>query len=78
MCDRRLDYARLSRDFGFDFATTYANEIASLTDLEADGVVRCSPEGFEITPAGTPLLRVVASRFDATLSMAPRKHSKVI
>ncbi|PTY06279.1 oxygen-independent coproporphyrinogen III oxidase [Opitutaceae bacterium EW11] len=78
MCDRKLDYQRLSRDFGFNFQQAYAHELSSLADLEADGIVRCSPSGMEVTPAGGPLLRVVAMRFDATLQQAPRRHSKVI
>jgi hypothetical protein len=34
--------------------------------------------GFALTPAGMPLLRVVAMHFDATLKPATGKHSQVI
>ncbi len=78
MCDRRLDFAALSRKLGIDFAATYTREIASLDDLVADGLVTRSSAGFEVTPVGVPLLRVVAMRFDATLSAGPRKHSRTI
>ena len=78
MCDRRLNFAALSRKLGLDFAATYAREIASLDDLVADGLVVRTPAGFEVTPVGVPLLRVVAMRFDATLSAGPRKHSRTI
>lgn len=78
MCDRRLDFAALSQAFGFDFAELYVNELASLADLEADGIIRHTPGGFEVTPAGAPLLRVVAMRFDTTLSSAAQKHSRTI
>ncbi len=78
MCDRGLNYANLSRELGVDFAQTYAREIASLADLEADGIVRCQPCGIEITSRGAPLLRVVAMRFDQYLSTAPNRHSKTI
>jgi oxygen-independent coproporphyrinogen-3 oxidase len=78
MCDRGLNYASLSRELGVDVAQTYAREIASLADLEADGIVRRTPGGFEITRRGAPLLRVVAMRFDAYLSTAPNRHSKTI
>jgi oxygen-independent coproporphyrinogen III oxidase len=78
MCDRRLDFAALSKSFGFDFAELYVNELASLADLEADGIVRHTAQGFEVTPAGAPLLRVVAMRFDATLTAARQKHSRTI
>ena len=68
MCERRLDFAGLSAEFGFDFANTYAAELASLDDLVADGLVRRSPRGVELTAAGVLLVRVVAARFDAYLA----------
>ena len=78
MCDRRLDFAGLSREFGFDFAETYAAELASLTDLEADGIVRREPGGLVVTPRGAPLLRIVAMRFDASTYAAARQHSQTV
>ncbi len=78
MCDRRLNFAALSRALGVDFATAYATELASLYDLEADGLITRTPTGVEVTKVGVPLLRVVAMRFDATLSAGPRKHSRTI
>ena len=61
-----------------DVPTTYAKEIASLTDLEADGLLKRSSTGVQVTPIGGPLLRVIAMRFDAYLSKAPNRHSKTI
>jgi oxygen-independent coproporphyrinogen-3 oxidase len=78
MCDRRLDFGALSRSLGLDFAATYASELRSLADLEADGLIARTPSGLEVTRVGVPLLRVVAMRFDATLSAGPRKHSRTI
>lgn len=78
MCERRLDYAALSRAFGFDFAKTYAAEIASLGDLEADGIVSRSALGIEVTARGAPLLRIVAMRFDPTDYSGARQHSKTV
>ncbi|MDO8541386.1 MAG: oxygen-independent coproporphyrinogen III oxidase [Opitutaceae bacterium] len=78
MCDRRLDFAALSRSLGVDFAASYASEIASLADLETDGLIARTPSGLEVTRIGVPLLRVVAMRFDSTLSAGPKKHSRTI
>lgn len=78
MCDRRLNFGAMSRKLGIDFASTYAREIASLTDLEADGLITRTNEGIDVTRVGVPLLRVVAMRFDATLSAGPGKHSRTI
>ena len=33
MCDRRLDFAALDREFGCDVTNDYAREIAGLADL---------------------------------------------
>jgi oxygen-independent coproporphyrinogen-3 oxidase len=78
MCDRRLDYKKLSLELGIDFPQVYDREIASLQDLAADGIIGLGSEGFAVTPAGAPLLRVVAMRFDATLKPAAGKHAQVI
>lgn len=78
MCYRRIDFAQLTREFHFDFREAYHSELTSLYDLEKDGIVRLTDSALEVTAAGAPLVRVVAMRFDATLQLAPKKHSKVI
>jgi oxygen-independent coproporphyrinogen-3 oxidase len=78
MCDRRLDYEALSRQLGIEVTSAYAAEIASLTDLEADGLLVRTAGGLTITPRGVPLLRIVAMRFDATFVAAPRRHAQTI
>lgn len=65
MCDRRINYAEISREIGVDFGQTYANELASLADLQEDGVVEIDGAELRVTEKGLPLLRVVAQRFDA-------------
>ncbi len=78
MCDRGLDYARLSERIGVDFAASYAAEIAGLADLAADGLIRFTAEGFEVRPVAVPLLRVIAMRFDATFAKGSAQHSRTI
>ena len=78
MCERRLDFRSLSEALGVDFAATYAGELGSLDDLEADGLVRRTGTGVEVTRAGVPLLRVIAMRFDPTVVNSPRQHSATI
>jgi oxygen-independent coproporphyrinogen-3 oxidase len=78
MCDRRLDFAALSRSLRVDFRTRYADELASLADLEADGIVVCTPASVQVTPLGTPLLRVVAMRFDPHVTAGALQHSRTI
>jgi oxygen-independent coproporphyrinogen-3 oxidase len=78
MCDRQLDFAALTRQLGVDFAATYAAEIESLADLESDGLLLRTPEGIHVTALGTPLLRVIAMRFDPTIRPAARQHAMAI
>jgi oxygen-independent coproporphyrinogen III oxidase len=78
MCDRRLNFASLSAALGLRFEEAYAAELASMADLEEDGVVERTATELRVTPRGQPLLRVVAMRFDATLENAAGLHSRVI
>jgi oxygen-independent coproporphyrinogen-3 oxidase len=78
MCDRRLDFTALSSELGVEFGSTYAAELASLSDLESDGIIRRTPAGFEVTPVGAPLLRVVAMRFDAYYRPETKRHAQAI
>ena len=78
MCDRGLNFSALSNEFGFNFAENYAEPLASLSDLERDGIVTRTSDGLTVTPRGMPLLRVVAMRFDAYLGDHTQRFSKTI
>lgn len=78
MCHRRIDYATLGAELRTDIPETYAEEIASLEDLRADGIVEIDAQGIRVTPAGVPLLRIVAMRFDEHHVQKPRRHSLAI
>ena len=78
MCRRRVDFAGLSRRLGLDVRQAYAAEIASLADLEADGLLQRDEGGFAITPLGELFRRIIAMRFDAYLDRGPRKFSRTV
>jgi len=79
MCDLELDYAALSEQVGVNVAEHFASEIASFSDLEADGLVRRSATGLKITSAGRLFIRNVAMRFDAYLPrQAERRFSQTV
>jgi oxygen-independent coproporphyrinogen-3 oxidase len=78
MCDRRLDFRTLSERLGLDFPSVYATELASLDDLEADGLLRRTATAVEVTRTGVPLLRVIAMRFDPTVVASALQHSRTI
>lgn len=78
MCDLRLDYGALSREFGFDFAATYTRELARLEPLADDGLVELNTDGLRVTDAGRLLLRNIAVCFDAHLTAEPRQHARAV
>lgn len=78
MCRSRVDYLDLSHRIGVDAPTEFAAEIASLADLEADGLLTRDAMGFDITPLGELFRRIIAMRFDAYLDRGPRKYSKTV
>jgi oxygen-independent coproporphyrinogen-3 oxidase len=78
MCDRRLNFAALSRELDVEFSQAYAAELDGLADLIADGLLAHGDGGLEVTPVGVPLLRVIAMRFDGGLAAGPAQHSRTI
>ena len=79
MCDLSLDYAAMSRKLGINFEQHFASELASLAPFEADGLVRRSGTGVEVTDAGRLFIRNIAMCFDNTLApVGERRHSRTI
>ena len=79
MCDLELDYATLSSQIGVSAPHYFAAEIASLDDLEADGLVQRFASGLKITNEGRLFIRNVAMRFDAYLPrQAERRFSQTV
>lgn len=79
MCDLSLDYAALSQKLGISFEQHFAGELTALAPFEADGLVRRTPGGVEVTDAGRLFIRNIAMCFDNSLAPAgERRHSKTI
>jgi oxygen-independent coproporphyrinogen-3 oxidase len=79
MCDLSLDYQAMSQRLGIPFASHFERELEALAPFEADGLVKRSATGFEVTQAGRLFIRNIAMTFDNTLAPASeRKHSRTI
>jgi oxygen-independent coproporphyrinogen-3 oxidase len=79
MCDLSLDCDAMSRRLGIGFAAHFASELAALAPFEADGLIRRTASGFEVTDTGRLFIRNIAMCFDNTLAPAgERRHSKTI
>src|SRR3954469_25818185 len=57
MCDLSLDFAAMSQKLGVHFEQHFASELASLAPFEADGLVKRTPAGLEITDGGRLFIR---------------------
>ena len=79
MCDLSLDFAAMSQKLGINFEQHFAKELASLAPYEADGLVKRTAAGLEVTDAGRLFIRNIAMCFDNILAPAgERRHSKTI
>jgi len=73
MCNLYIDYAQLSEQLGLDFAEYFKTDIASLDDLEVDGLVRRETGGLHVTPLGRLFVRIIAMRFDPAIQSGQPK-----
>jgi oxygen-independent coproporphyrinogen III oxidase len=79
MCDFDLDFAAIEARYGIRFAEYFADDLAAIAPLAADGLAELGPAGIKVTPRGRLLVRVVAMQFDRYLrERQERRHSKVI
>jgi oxygen-independent coproporphyrinogen-3 oxidase len=79
MCDLGLNYAAMSQRLGINFTSHFEREIEALATFEADGLVRRSETGLEVTDKGRLFIRNIAMCFDNTLAASgERKHSRTI
>lgn len=79
MCDLGLDYPAMSQKLGINFTDYFAKELASLSDLEADGLLQRTATGLTVTDLGRLLVRNIAMRFDAYLAQEKeRRYSRTI
>jgi oxygen-independent coproporphyrinogen-3 oxidase len=78
MCQFQLDKAELETKYHLSFDTSFdeyfASEQAELSALEADGLVRLSPNHIKVTPVGRLLIRNIAAVFDTYLH---KKRSQI-
>ena len=77
MCTGFLDLTALARAFGLPNAQ-FAAERARLAPLIADGLVELAGNHVMVTDSGRPLVRVIASCFDAYLNDGPGRHSQAV
>ncbi|UTO04701.1 oxygen-independent coproporphyrinogen III oxidase [Moraxella sp. FZLJ2107] len=79
LCHDYMNFAELRRLFGIEPTEVFANEIAELHDMAADGLVSIDDDGVTILPKGRILGRSITMVFDEYLSQKHQgRFSKVI
>ncbi len=77
MCDLAYSEADLHRHFG-DRARSLAGIVAGMDDLEAEGLIERTADGFRIPEAAAPFVRTVCTRFDAYLARTDAIHAPAV
>lgn len=70
MCNFVVPYAVVEARHGIDFRAHFANELAALEPLEAEGLVARGADGLRVPDGARLLVRNVAMAFDAYLAPA--------
>ncbi len=78
MCDLELNFENMSRQLR-SISRIFCDELASLNEMEEDGLLELKNHGLFVTNVGRLLIRNIAMRFDAYLPRtAERRFSKPI
>jgi oxygen-independent coproporphyrinogen-3 oxidase len=67
MCNFRIDPGAVAAQYGIDFATYFAPDLAELAQYEREGLVRIAADRVEATPIGELFVRNLAMCFDRYL-----------
>ncbi|MCU0841144.1 MAG: oxygen-independent coproporphyrinogen III oxidase [Thiobacillaceae bacterium] len=76
MCDLELDMQSFGAEWGIDFRDYFADALAELPPLAADGLVRIAPDRIAVTDLGRLFLRNIAMCFDSYLRQASQEQPR--
>lgn len=78
ICHFELSFAAIERQFRIDFRQYFAEELANLKGMEADGLLIIAAEGIRVSTPGRLLIRNICMVFDKYLTQKQQQFSKVI
>ncbi|WP_373101230.1 MULTISPECIES: oxygen-independent coproporphyrinogen III oxidase [Pasteurellaceae] len=64
ICNFKLDYSAIERQYSIDFATHFAEDLALLQPLADDGLIEITPRGLQVSSKGRLLIRNICLCFD--------------
>ena len=80
ICNFRLDYSQIEKQYNLDFKTHFAEDLQLLQPMADDGLVEIRDDALVVTPRGRLLIRNICMCFDTYLrnQMRQRQFSRVI
>jgi len=67
MCNFRLDFQEIKKQYGIDYHTYFRNEHQQLAEFFTDDLLEMINGGIKVTPVGQTFIRNIAMAFDAYL-----------
>lgn len=80
ICNFRLDYPQIEKQYNLDFKTHFAEDLQLLQPMADDGLIEIRDDALVVTPRGRLLIRNICMCFDTYLrnQMRQRQFSRVI
>ena len=78
MCDFRLDFADVEKQFGVSFVSHFSEGLGRLREFASDKLIELSADKIVVTGAGRLFIRNIAMCFDAYVQPGEGRHSKTI
>ncbi len=78
MCDLALDFTSFEERYGINFEEHFAEALAALVEMQADGLLTREGGFISVTHTGRFFIRNIAMCFDGTLSSTENRYSKTV
>jgi oxygen-independent coproporphyrinogen-3 oxidase len=78
ICHFDLHFADIEQAQAINFGDYFADELAALKPMQADGLLTVDAEGIKVLPAGRLLIRNICMVFDRYLAQKQQQFSRVI
>ncbi|MEE6032919.1 oxygen-independent coproporphyrinogen III oxidase [Avibacterium paragallinarum] len=74
ICNFKLDYQPIEQQYGIDFKQHFAEDLALLAPLAADGLIEIGEKGLLVSPVGQLLIRNICLCFDTYSRQQARRQ----
>ena len=78
ICNFKLDFDKIEKDFSIDFKDYFTDAFESLTQMHSDGLIELNRHSIKVMEKGKLLIRNICMVFDAYLATSKTQFSKTI